>query len=247
MSNEATPRIDGLDTLRGLTLVSMTAYHACWDLVYMFGVDWPWYRSAWAFLWQQSICRTFILLSGYCFRLGRNPVRRGATVFACGTVITLFTVVFMPDNRIFFGVLSLLGAASLLTAALDRCLSAVPAPVGLAASFALFVLCRRVPQGLFAFAVRLPAWLYRNDFAACFGFPPPHFFSTDYFPLLPWLFLFWCGYFLHRLAPRPPRRFATFRLPVVTAAGRLSLWVYMAHQPVTYALLSLLFQTEVRP
>ena len=25
-----------LDTLRGLTLVSMMAYHACWDLVYLY-------------------------------------------------------------------------------------------------------------------------------------------------------------------------------------------------------------------
>ena len=32
-------RLYGLDTLRGLTLVSMIAYHACWDLVWMFGMD----------------------------------------------------------------------------------------------------------------------------------------------------------------------------------------------------------------
>ena len=33
-------RIAALDTLRGLTLVSMIAYHTCWDLVYLFGMDW---------------------------------------------------------------------------------------------------------------------------------------------------------------------------------------------------------------
>lgn len=233
MTNE---RIHGLDTLRGLTLVSMAAYHTSWDLVYMFGVRWPWYGSVWARLWQQSICWTFILLSGYCFRLGRKPVRRGAAVFACGAVLTLFTVLFLPKNRIFFGVLSLLGAATLLTAALDRWLSGVPSGVGLAASLTLFALCYRVPEA---------RWDFGDALTACLGFPPRDFFSVDYFPLLPWLFLFWTGYYLHRLAPRPPRRFTAFRLPGVTRAGRLSLWVYLLHQPLIYAVLSLLFRTEV--
>ena len=53
-------RFDGLDTLRGMTLLSMIAYHASWDLVYMFGVHWPWYRSFAAYVWQQSICWSFI-------------------------------------------------------------------------------------------------------------------------------------------------------------------------------------------
>lgn len=40
------------DTLRGLTLVSMIVYHACWDLVYLYRLDWGWYRSFWAGIWQ---------------------------------------------------------------------------------------------------------------------------------------------------------------------------------------------------
>lgn len=41
-----------LDTLRGLTLVSMMAYHACWDLVYLYRMPRDWYRSFWAYAWQ---------------------------------------------------------------------------------------------------------------------------------------------------------------------------------------------------
>ena len=40
------------DTLRGLTLVSMIVYHACWDLVYLYRLDWDWHRSFWAYAWQ---------------------------------------------------------------------------------------------------------------------------------------------------------------------------------------------------
>lgn len=71
-----------LDTLRGLTLVSMIVYHACWDLVYLYRLDWGWYRSFWAGIWQQSICCTFILLSGYCWQMGRHPLRRGLMSFS---------------------------------------------------------------------------------------------------------------------------------------------------------------------
>ena len=234
-------RLDGLDTLRGLTLVSMAAYHTCWDLVWMFGMDWAWYRSRGAFLWQQSICWTFILLSGYCFRLGRRPVRRGVTVSAAGALVSAVTVLFLPENRVFFGILSLLGASMLLSALLRPYLLRVPAAGGLTASFALFLLCYRVQNRTLGL-LPLPAALYRNRLTACFGFPPPGFFSTDYFPLLPWLFLFWCGFFLYGLAPRPPRPLAELSLPPLTVMGRHSLWVYLLHQPVIYALLSLLFR-----
>lgn len=45
-----------LDELRGLDLVSMMLYHACWDLVFLFGVQMNWYAATPGHLWQQSIC-----------------------------------------------------------------------------------------------------------------------------------------------------------------------------------------------
>ena len=44
-------RRPGLDTLRGMTLVSMMVYHACWDLVYLFRPDW-----ATVFIWDITGC-----------------------------------------------------------------------------------------------------------------------------------------------------------------------------------------------
>ena len=41
-----------LDTIRGVTLLSMILYHGAWDLVYLYGVDWQWYRGKGAYLWQ---------------------------------------------------------------------------------------------------------------------------------------------------------------------------------------------------
>ena len=228
-----------LDTLRGLTLVSMIAYHACWDLVYLFGKDWAWYRSEGAYLWQQSICWTFILLSGYCWSLGRQKWKRGLTVFGAGVLISAVTWTVMPESRIFFGVLSLLGSAMLLTIPMERLLNKLPAAVGLGLNFALFWLFRGVSGGSVAFGrIALPQALYANYLTACFGFPPRDFFSTDYFALLPWLFLFWCGYELYRLFPDAAKR--DISLPLVTAMGRKSLLIYLLHQPLVYGVLTAL-------
>lgn len=236
------PRWAGLDTLRGVTLVSMIAYHACWDLVYLYGLDWPWYHSAAAYVWQQSICWTFILLSGFCWHLGRRPVRRGLMAFCGGLLVSAVTMAVMPEDSVFCGVLTLLGAAVLLAIPLDPLLRRLPARAGLAGSFLLFLLLRDVNGGYLGFEgarlLALPEWLYRDLFTACLGFPPAGFHSTDYFSLLPWFFLFLTGYFLFLLRREEP---GTLRLPVVSAMGRHSLAVYLLHQPLVYGLLFVLF------
>lgn len=77
---------------------------------------------------------------------------------------------------------------------------------------------------------------------AVLGFPPAGFYSSDYFPLLPWLFLFWAGYFLHfcmgRARMEPLRRSVCAPLGWL---GRHSLGIYLLHQPVIYGVLLLLF------
>ena len=229
------------DTLRGLTLLSMIAYHGCWDMVYILGADWPWYQSSGAYLWQQSICWTFILLSGFSFSLGRRHWRRGRLVFGCGAVVTAVTLVVMPGQEIWFGVLTLLGSCMLLGALLERPLGRVPAGAGLVLSAALFVLTRSVNRGYLGFEglrlAALPGELYRNMATAYLGFPFPGFRSTDYFSLVPWLFLFLTGYFFFRLTGQ---RLAAApdlgRCAPLEALGRRSLLVYMLHQPVLYGL-----------
>ena len=235
-------RLDGLDTLRGVTILSMVAYHACWDLVYIFGKDWAWYRSDAAYVWQQSICWTFILLSGYCWSLGRHRLKRGLMAFGGGVLVSLVTLLFMPEDPVRFGVLTLLGSTALLTIPLEPLLRRIPARAGLAGSFSLFLLLRDVNGGWLGFegarVLALPGSLYRNLLTAYLGFPAASFYSTDYFSLLPWLFLFWTGYFLWRL--RPGDRGGGPRLPGITAMGRHSLLIYLLHQPVIYGVLSVL-------
>lgn len=203
-----------LDELRGLNLISMMLFHVCWDLVFLFDMNMGWYAGTPGRLWQQAICWVFILLSGFCAPFGRHMLRRGVTVFAAGALVTAVTLVFMPGERVIFGVLTFLGTAMLLTGVLEPLLKKVMPAVGLAVSAVLFAVCYPVGLGwvgLGGWKLMLPQSLYANYFTAFFGFYPDWFYSADYFGLLPWLFLFWAGYYLHKAVGR--RRMEPLRRP----------------------------------
>lgn len=235
-----------LDELRGLDLVSMMLYHACWDLAFLFGVQMNWYAATPGHLWQRSICWVFILLSGFCVPLGHHTLRRGATVFGAGVLVTAVTLLFMPEDRVVFGVLTLLGSAMLLTGLLEPLLKKVPPAVGLAVAAVLFALTYHAADhylGIGALRLALPESLYANYFTAYLGFYPCWFYSTDYVPLVPWLFLFWCGYFLHGVVGRT--RMELLRRSVCAPLGwmgRHSLVLYLLHQPVIFGVLWDIFQ-----
>lgn len=202
--NQTSTRYALLDELRGLDLISMMLYHGIWDAVYLFGVAVPWYAGTPGRLWQQSICWGFILLSGFCLPMGHHPVKRGAAVFGAGALVTAVTLLFMPENVVLFGVLTLLGSAMILTGLLKKALQKVSPVAGFLVSFALFALTYHTMDGYWGLgALRwlLPRGLYANCFTAYLGFYPLGFFSTDYFPLLPWLF-----FVLGRLLPLPSHR-----------------------------------------
>ena len=231
-----------LDELRGRDLISMMLYHACWELVFLFDMNMRWYAGTPGRVWQQSICWVFILLSGFCVPLGRHTLRRGVTVFAAGALVTAVTLVFMPGDRVIFGVLTFLGTAMLLTGVLEPLLKKVMPAVGLAVSAVLFALTYHLDERWLGFGglrLALPDAWYANYFTAFFGFLPFDFYSTDYFALLPWLFLFWAGYFLHfcmgRQRMEPLRRSVC---PALGWMGRHSLLLYLLHQPVIYGVLS---------
>ena len=231
-----------LDTLRGLTVISMVLYHAMWDLCYLFGWKVLWFKEIGGYLWQQATCCAFILLAGFCAAMGRHTVRRGIYVLLLGTGITLVTMVFMPKERILFGVLTLLGSCMFLTGLLKPYLLKIPSWSGLLLSGALFMVTRPINQGgLGVFSkvlAALPEGLYRNHFTAYLGFPHEAFFSTDYFSLMPWIFLFFVGFFLYQVCGKNILAIHWRGIGWVNVIGCHSLLIYVVHQPLLYALLN---------
>ncbi len=142
-----------IDALRGLALLNMLVYHAMYDWVYIFGHASGWYDiwSTHCHVWQQYICWSFILLSGYSFTLSRRPLKNGLLTAACAVVLTVATAVAMPEEVIWFGVLHLLGCAALLTCLLHPALEKLPPLAGVTGSAVLFALLNQLPQGWLGF------------------------------------------------------------------------------------------------
>lgn len=247
MKKPSAVRLWPLDGLRGLAMVNMVVYHGMYDWVYVFGQKSSWYDifSPGCHVWQQYICWSFLLLAGYSFNLSRRPVKNGLLVAGCALVLTAVTVVFLPAEAIWFGVLHLVGCAILLCCAVRPLLEKVPPLPGLLGSAAVFCLTNQLPSGYLGFEgwhlCPLPASLYRANLF-WLGLPDlTRFSSADYFPLLPWLFLFLCGYFVGRMQLPLPKGRAPAVLCPLCFAGRHSLLVYMLHQPVLYGGLWILF------
>lgn len=242
-------RIYWVDNARAIAMISMVAYHTMWDLVFLYGMKAEWYHSNLAFLWQQSICWTFIFLSGFCSNLSEKPMKQGVLVNFWGIVVMIVTQIFLPGNGVLFGVLTLIGSCYFLIALVKPILHKIPAGLGLICSALCFALTYRLADGIVGLLgltfVRMPKNMYANLLTAYLGFPPSGFASTDYFPMLPWVFLFLCGVFGYFLwAKYRPRMLenCNIYIPVISKLGRMALLIYVLHQPIIYVVLEVVYR-----
>lgn len=234
-----------LDALRGLAVISMVAYHAMYDLVAIYSLDAPWFFGAKGYIWQQTICWSFILISGSSWGMSRNPLKKGLLVSACGLIITLATYMAMPSQLIIMGVLSFIGAAAIIMIPIARIAKAHHG-CWLGASAMLFFITRNINSGWLGFEgigiIKLPQFVYDIPLGFILGFVPKGFFSGDYFSLMPWIFLFASGHFAWRILSRKRafEKIMQIRIPVFSKLGQKSLLIYMLHQPVIMAVITLL-------
>ena len=243
-----------LDEFRGLLVVNMVVFHTIWDLVFMFGNNWQWYihdRQGWR-LW---IGANFVLLSGFCWKMSKNPLKRGLIVYVSSMLVSMVTILFTPNARIQFGVLTLIGSCMLLTILLDQLLDKFPSLPGAVISLCLFFLTFGVNKGYLGLAniplIKLPQEWYCNWFTTYLGLPENGFFSSDYYTIFPWLFMFLTGYFLYRFFEKyrskkgdsaPLADLLTKSLcPPLGFIGRHALVIYLLHQPIIYGLLSIYY------
>lgn len=235
------------DTLRGILVIEMIVYHLLFDLCYMFDVSMPWFHGTPMRLFQLSILGGFVLLSGYCFSFGKKRFARAMQITVCGIIITLVTMVFMPSQQIVFGVLTSIGVCMLLLTALEKPLSKIPAVPGLLIFFILAMLTYGVRLGYIGIfthkLIDLPDVLYSTPILFPFGLKNANFRSSDYVPLLPWLFVYICGFYVRKATQNNAfcNRILRIGNRPLAFVGRQSLWIYMAHQPILYAVLWLIF------
>lgn len=225
-------RIWELDAFRGLCILCVILIHTVFDLQYFVGLNFRLHPVLQFIMDYGGVL--FVILSGICVTLGSRSIRRGTIVFCCGMLITGVTeamIAFgMADSsvRIQFGVLHLLGVCMLLHPLLKRLPLTASAIVGAAI----------VILGYWFQTITVP-----QPYLFPLGLCAPGFAAGDYFPLFPHLGWFMLGTVLGRtvyknrtsLLPDVPANAWPIRF--LSACGRHSLWIYLAHQPVVYGIL----------
>lgn len=223
---QATRRIELIDAVRGFDLYVMVVHHIFYDLCAFCGLPWVWFSNpVWNVVHYLS-AGTFILLAGVSANFSHSNLKRGLRTLAIALGITAVTV--LMNMPILFGVLHLLGCCMVLYAVTARFWQRLPAWTIPALSLAGVLATAKLVNGYPSAVPHL--WML--------GLTTPDFSSADYFPLLPWVFVFlfgtWAGKYVRE--GRLPRRFYEARAPRLAAVGRHSLLIYVLHQPVLYAL-----------
>ncbi len=236
---EQKPRYYLIDGIRGITVVSMVLFHFCYDVFIVFGNNPGWYGNPYVYMWQQSICQTFIFISGLVWQWGRAAnLRRGLCLNLLGFALSFITLVFMPTEVIWFGILNFLGCAVLLMFPLEKAAEKIPSVLGLGVCIFCFIFFKNIQYKTLGLGdvvqIHLPDFLYSIKILTPLGFPYPGFVSSDFFPILPWMFLYLGGYFFGRIFMEHSgwHSFACKKIPFFSALGRRAIWVYLFHQPV---------------
>jgi uncharacterized membrane protein len=133
----------------------------------------------------------------------------------------------------------------LIYALFGKFVAQIPAFIGVPTFLLLFFFTKNLMYGrlgLFGlFEVVLPK-VPQNLALFILGFDVK-IFSADYYPLIPWLFMFFAGslvgkYFKDGTAPTV---FKNNICPPLSFVGRHTLIIYLLHQPLIYGVMYLLF------
>lgn len=238
-------RIHGFDVIRGVAVASMIAFHACYDLTVLRSYDLPFFGGLFEDLWRSSISWTFLLLAGRMHSISKNNLRRAGRYLLVAALIFVVTSLVAVDVPISFGIIYCIGASTLCFWALRKAGARFCHWTWACVFGVLFALCLGVPRGVCGFgplSLELPRAIYDTNLFSWLGFPGPHFASGDYYPLIPFCFMYGIGVvwgYNSKGASHPLWLFNLHSRPF-EFLGRHSLLIYVLHQPALLAILALL-------
>ena len=235
-AGQSDKRIEIIDALRGLSVVLMVIHHLLYNIwQFLGGPRWLFTNPVFDVL-HIVFAGLFIFLSGVSSRFSQDNIKRGAIVAVFAMIITYVTVraVQMP---IWFGILHLLGFSMLFYGLTHKVWNLIPkiiAPFIYVAAIVFSVIALRNMN-----LTSEIAWI--RDGFWILGWRQVGYVSHDYFPLLPWIFVFllgtWAGWYIKER--KLPAGFYRIKPPIFPAIGRKALLIYLLHQPILFGLVML--------
>lgn len=239
-------RIFLMDELRGFAVFCMVFYHGFYTMAYLLGLPWGEWLYRFFMPAEPWFAGLFIFIAGISSNLTHSNLVRGVKLLGVALLVTLVTAIAVPEELIVFGILHFLSVCMIafgLLQLLRRRLGRTEEPPfrlwPVVVCAVLFIVTRYLASGYlqipFVLRVFLPSGWYQA-WLAPLGLPGPGFSSADYFPLLPWCFVFAAGTVVGRLAKAGKFPAWTYpsRVPFFSFLGRHALLIYVLHQPVIY-------------
>ena len=206
----------------------MILWHALYDLSAVGRIPAEWLESPLSELTRSFVSVSFILLAGISCRFSRSNLRRGIKTLACALLVTAAT--WAVGDPVWFGILHLLGCGMLLYALVGERWERLPGAGAAGIGIVFFAAARIITESV---RVSVPGlWVL--------GLRTETFSSADYYPLLPWLPLFFAGAALGGLIRESGSARKEKKLPAwLTWPGRHALVIYLVHQPILYGTIML--------
>ena len=249
LKTQKSGRIWSMDELRGVAVFCMIFYHGFYTVGFLFGNYWGLFFFRFFMPAEPFFAGLFMFISGIACNLSHSNLSRGLKLLALALGVTLVTRLVVPEDVITFGILHFLAVcmilAGLLMKYVDRSrFSWIPVAI----CVLLYFMTKNIQFGYLGpggpLKLPLPGMLYATNWLAPLGFHNRAFQSADYFPILPWIFVYAAGVFVGKLAKagKFPTSLYRSRAPFFSWFGRHALILYLAHQPVIYGV-CLLIQT----
>ena len=225
------PRVKVIDALRGLSIILMVLHHFAVDLI-MYGLLPGWLLDNLPFHIVQSLfAGVFITISGLSSYVSRHNLKRGLQILAGGMAVTIVTLLFSPEYCVRFGILHFLGCAALIYSLAGKAFNRLPRGVSLALLITGFALSVAFTPAVVENPWLFPLNLLRKDFV-----------SGDFFPILPWIFVYFFGAWLAKpvFEGKFPEKFYGLSFPFLEKVGQKTFLIYLLHQPVLMGLTMLI-------
>lgn len=237
------PRIHLIDELRGFAIFCMVFYHAFYTVGVLFNIGWAMVLLNFFTPAEPYFAGLFILISGLACNLSHSNLERGVKLGFISLGVTLVTyLVLGTEYMISFGILHMLAVCMMLYGIINKYLKLVPSWLGILLNTVLFIFTFNVLRGSVGFPfilnIKIPPEWYNTNYLFMFGLPNKNFMSSDYFPLVPWLFLFFAGTYIGRIGVKKkfPKSMYKKRVGFFGFMGRHSLLIYLVHQPIIYGI-----------
>jgi uncharacterized membrane protein len=232
-----------IDLVRTVALLGLLFFHTR-ELLYHFDLCAEPLRSGMWFWIRAANCGLFIFPAGMALIIAYSRGKRmssfmlrGLKIFGLGMLITLLSLLVVPDEYVLFGILHFFGIAFIL------------APFFLRFRYINLI----VGVALMAVGIYLLEQRIFVDFSWLLWLVPYAFRTLDYWPLVPWFGIFLVGMFFGKiLYPQGNRRFniPEFSSPVASGfmlLGRHPLVVYLAHLPILIGIIFALYPDKILP